>query len=71
MPMGGVSVCKPIMARCAGLYAYYGGETYSLSGLAAIFLGKENSNGIAGPIYFTYDGQTLSEIRNEIEANMY
>ena len=49
----------------------YEGQVYSLSGLATLLLGRDSSNGIAGPLYFTYDGQTLAELRDEIETNMY
>lgn len=49
----------------------YGGETHSLSFLAGLLLGRENSTGIAGPHYFTYDGEVLDAIRTDVEANMF
>ena len=48
----------------------YEGEVYSLSRLAAILLDRDYAN-VAGPQYFTYEGQTLSELRDEVEANMF
>ena len=47
----------------------YEGKKYSLSTLAAKLLGKKSS--VAGPIYFTYDGDTLANIRDEVEGNVF
>ena len=49
----------------------YEGKAYSLSRLAAFFMGRDKSDGIAGPLYFMYDGATLDELRNEYESNMH
>lgn len=50
----------------------YGGERYSLSGLAAKLMRRSFPNGgVAGPLHFSYGGETLSELRDEIEANIY
>ena len=49
----------------------YEGKAYSLSRLAAVFMGRDKSDGIAGPLYFTYNGATLDELRNEYESNMH
>lgn len=49
----------------------YNDEIHSLSSLAGVLLGRSNSNGIAGPQYFTYDGEVLASIRNDVEANIF
>lgn len=49
----------------------YKEEVYSLSKLASILLGKNDTAGVAGPIYFTYGGETLAELRDEADANMF
>ena len=41
----------------------YKGRPYTLSGLAALILGKDGSAGIGGPRYFKYKGEWLTEIR--------
>lgn len=43
----------------------YNGETTSLSALAQLLLKSNHS--VQGPLYFTYEGKTLSEIRNDNE----
>ncbi len=45
----------------------YDGERYSLSGLAAKLLGRSSSNGTAGPNYFEYEGEKLSDRRDRME----
>ena len=42
----------------------YNGETTSLSALASSL---KNGASVAGPMYFTYNGRLLSDIRDEIE----
>lgn len=49
----------------------YQGEVCSLSALAARFLGKETSRGVQGPLHFAYEGETLSQLRNEVDANVF
>lgn len=44
----------------------YSGKKYSLSGLAAEFLGRKN--GVAGPTYFKYNGEWLWKIRAKLEG---
>ena len=44
----------------------YKGKPFSLSGLAALMLGKESSAGIAGPRYFKYHGEWLNDIRRRL-----
>jgi len=44
----------------------YNGETTSLSALAESVLKKRS---LQGPKYFTYEGKTLVDIRNTLEAN--
>ena len=46
------------------------GEVHSVSSLAAKLLGKENSQGVQGPLYWLYKGKTLSELRNEKEREI-
>lgn len=49
----------------------YNGEVYTLSRLASVFLGRNTTSGIAGPRYFLYNGQTLAELRNEADDNLF
>lgn len=44
----------------------YGGKITSLTALAKTLLGK--TNGIAGPLYFTYNGKILNDLRHELEV---
>lgn len=48
----------------------YNGETYSLSRLAAVLLGDKDRS-VRGPDYFMYDGETLSEMREQAETNIF
>ena len=45
----------------------YKGKGYTLSGLAALFLGKESSAGVGGPRYFKYNGEWLNTLRQKNE----
>ncbi len=45
----------------------YKGKPFSLSGLAALLLGKSSSAGVAGPRYFKYNGEWLNDIRRRLE----
>jgi hypothetical protein len=58
--------CKVISER----EVEYEDNRYSLSGLAKYILGKMGYNwkSVQGPMYFTYNGKTLYEIREEIES---
>lgn len=44
----------------------YKGKPFSLSGLAALLLGKSSSAGVAGPRYFKYKGEWLNDIRHRL-----
>ena len=44
----------------------YKGRHYSLSGLAALLLGRDSSAGVAGPKYFKYKGEWLNDIRQRL-----
>ena len=46
----------------------YNGETWSLTGLATQFLGKSSSAGVAGPRYFKYRGEWLTDLRYRMEG---
>lgn len=46
----------------------YKGKPFSLSGLAALLLGKSSSAGVAGPRYFMYKGEWLNDIRHRLEG---
>ena len=46
----------------------YKGKPFSLSGLAALLLGKSSSAGVAGPRYFKYKGEWLNDIRHRLEG---
>ena len=46
----------------------YKGKPFSLSGLAALLLGKSSSAGVAGPRYFKYNGEWLNDIRHRLEG---
>ncbi len=46
----------------------YNGETWSLTGLATQFLGKSSSTGVAGPRYFKYRGEWLTDLRCRMEG---
>lgn len=46
----------------------YKGKPFTLSGLAALLLGKNSSAGVAGPRYFTYNGECLNELRHRLEG---
>lgn len=54
----------------SGTKVSYEDKEYSLSGLAAKLLGKENSRGVQGPRFWLYEGKTLSELRNEKEREI-
>ena len=45
----------------------YKGEVTSLSALAAKFLKRKGNHMVQGPIYFTYKGKLLRDIRHEME----
>ena len=51
-------------------HVLYDGTVYTLSRLAAVLLGKANTNGVSGPLYFLYKGETLAELRNEVEGGL-
>ena len=51
-------------------HVIYEGKTYSLSKLAAVLSGNENSS-YQGPAYFMYEGETLSDMRDEVETNVF
>ena len=44
----------------------YKGNPFTLSGLAALLIGKESSSGVAGPRYFKYKGEWLTDIRQRL-----
>lgn len=46
----------------------YKGKPFTLSGLAALLLGKSSSAGVAGPRYFKYKGECLNELRHRLEG---
>ena len=46
----------------------YNGETWSLTGLATQFLGKSSSAGVAGPRYFKYRGEWITDLRCRMEG---
>lgn len=46
----------------------YNGETWSLTGLATLFLGKSSSAGVAGPRYFKYRGEWIPDLRHRMEG---
>ena len=46
----------------------YNGETWSLTGLATMFLGKSSSAGGPGPKYYKYHGEWLTDLRRRMEA---
>ena len=46
----------------------YKGKAFTLSGLAALLLGKDSSAGVGGPRYFKYEGRWLNDIRSELES---
>ena len=52
-------------------HVLYDGQVYTLSKLASILLGRKTTSGIAGPLYFLYDGETLAELRSEADTNMF
>ena len=54
-----------VCAVITGTKVNYEDQEYSLSGLAAKLLGKENSRGVQGPRFWLYKGKTLSELHNE------
>lgn len=45
----------------------YMGKPFTLSGLAALLLGKSSSAGVAGPRYFYYKGESLNDLRHRLE----
>lgn len=44
----------------------YNGNQFTLSGLAALLLGRENSGGVPGPKFFKYKGEWLNTIRKRL-----
>lgn len=46
----------------------YDGKTWSLTGLATQLLGKSSCSGIAGPRYFKYRGEWLTDLRCRMEG---
>lgn len=46
----------------------HNGETWSLTGLATMFLGKSSSAGVPGPKYYKYHGEWLTDLRRRMEA---
>ena len=44
----------------------YNGKRFSLTALATLLLGRENSTGVAGPRYFKYNGEWLNDIRQRL-----
>ena len=48
----------------------YKGKPFTLSGLAALLLGKSSSAGIAGPRYFKYKGEWLNDVRHRLEEQV-
>ena len=46
----------------------YDGKTWSLTGLATQLLGKSSSSGIAGPRYFKYRGECITDLRCRMEG---
>lgn len=46
----------------------YNGELTTLSALAGKLLALNSSTGVAGPRYFVYDGEALSDRRNRLEV---
>ena len=53
-----------------GTKVNFEGQEYSLSGLAAKLLGKENSRGVQGPRFWFYKEKLLTELRNEKEREI-
>ena len=45
----------------------YKGKSFTLSGLAALLLGKSSSAGVAGPRFFKYKGESLNDLRHRLE----
>lgn len=43
----------------------YNGEEWSLSALATMLL--ESKCGVAGPLHFAYNGETISDLRDRLE----
>ncbi len=52
------------------IHVIYEGEIYSLSKLAAILSGNENSS-YQGPAYFMYEGEVLSDMRDNADNNVF
>lgn len=50
-------------------HVLYDGKRYSLSSLAAELYGGNSA--LQGPAYFMFDGETLDQLRNEAEANVF
>lgn len=46
----------------------YNGKTWTLTGLATVFLGKSSSAGVRGPQYFKYRGEWLTDLRRRMEG---
>ena len=46
----------------------YNGKTWTLTGLATLFLGKSSSAGVPGPKYFKYRGEWLTDLRSRMEG---
>lgn len=48
----------------------YKGKPFTLSGLAALLLGKDSSAGVAGSRFFKYKGEFLNDIRHRMEQSL-
>lgn len=48
----------------------YKGKPFTLSGLAALLLGKDSSADVAGPRFFKYKGEFLNDIRHRMEQSL-
>ena len=46
----------------------YNGKTWTLTGLATVFIGKSSSAGVRGPQYFKYRGEWLTDLRRRMEG---
>jgi hypothetical protein len=55
---------------CDDTHVEFDGEVYTLSRLAADLLGKESTDSVRGPAYFTYGGKRLTDLRAEAESGV-
>ena len=71
IPIGAVIEFKDDPSKTAEVISdrrvRYEGNDYSLSALANVLTGKETA--LQGPIYFTYEGEILDDLRKKAEAD--